>query len=206
MIASAFVIRLVSLAFSAGPFLWTLTPIGALDQLGCGVLLAYARHNPHDESLLRWIRFTGIAICGPLLALIVLMKSFGYSPAHLAIYLSIVACIFFAWLIDRALRGLEGRLGALLQVPGLAAAGRASYSAFLTHNFTALLIPPVPGFAEIINSNFRFVILITTTFVLAHLMVKYIEDPCGRYRKARFKMPVNTPLRTPSGPNELPAA
>ncbi len=208
MIASAFVFRLVSLAFSAGPFIWTLTPIGSFDQLGCGVLLAFARHNPTDQSLLKKIRFTGIAICGPLLAVIVLMKGFGYQPPYLPMYISIVACIFFAWLTDRSLRGINGRLGAILQVPWLAAAGRASYAAFLTHNFTVLLIPPIPGVAEILDTNFRFVILIPMTFALAHLMVNYIEEPFGRYRKARFKMSAPTPpLSTPSGPNtELPAA
>jgi len=194
MIASAFVFRLVSLAFSAGPFIWTLTPIGAFDQLGCGVLLAYARHEPDHESLLQKIRFAGAAICGPLLVLIVSMKCIGYKLPYHAIYISIVACIFFAWMTDRSLRGIKGRIGGLLRVPWLAAAGRASYSAFLIHNFTVLLIPGIPGVDKIIDSNFRFVILIPTTFFIAHLMVMYIEEPFGRYRKARFRMPANTPL------------
>lgn len=189
IIASAFVFRLVSLTFSAGPFEWTLVPLGALDQLGCGALLALVLHEKGREPLLRGIRFAGLVICGPLLLAIIVGRLFHHQLPHEAIYISLVACLFFAWMIDRCLHGVGGPPGSFLRLPWLAAAGRASYPAFLIHNFTGLLFPMVGLFAWIFDSGFKFVLLVPTTFALAHCISLYIEEPLSRFRKSRFRIP-----------------
>ena len=189
MIATAVVFRLVSLAFLAGPFVWTMVPLGALDQLGFGALLALARHDVVRMPLLRGIRTVGSLVCGPVVFGVVIGRIFGYEPPYLSIWISVVASLFFAWTIDRFLRGIGGPLGSFLRHPWLAAAGRASYPAFLIHSFTELLIPQISMIAWIFEHGLKFVILVPATFILAHLATCYIEEPLGRFRKSRYSMP-----------------
>ena len=188
-IASASAWTLVCWSYRLGPFYWTVTPIGAFDQFGFGALLALARAEPAHEGLRRIIRGWVAAPCGALLVALVGARAAGVVSAPFEVFwISAVGCLFFVWLIDRSLLGIDGPLGALLRNGIMAAAGRVSYSVFLLHNFTELLVPRIGFLGHLLDSDWRSIVLIPLTFALGHAMWTYIELPIARFRQARFRV------------------
>jgi peptidoglycan/LPS O-acetylase OafA/YrhL len=70
----------------------------------------------------------------------------------------------------------------------LAAAGRLSYSVFLIHSFTELLLPRVGWLGALLETDWRALVLIPLTFALAQAMWTYVEVPLARFRKRRFQI------------------
>jgi len=187
-IATASVWRIVCLEYRLGSFAWTVAPMATIDQLGFGALLALMRAEPSRETVLRLVRPLVAWPCGLVLLALVGARLGGIGAAPYEVFwISAVGCLFFMWLIDRSLRGIGGTAGALLRNPIAVAAGRMSYSVFLLHSFSDLLVPHVGALGALLDTNARSLVLIPLTFVLAHASWTYVEVPIARLRK-RFRV------------------
>ncbi len=187
--------RFVALHWPLPSFAWTMVPTMGLDQLGLGALLAYWRSAPEHERKLHALRRVGGPVCGTLMGLVVLGRLFRWEPPYSAMFMTTLSSLFFVWLIDRTLRGFEGKLTGFLRFRWLAEAGKVSYGAFLIHSFTELLLYLIPfaPLQTLLLSPWKAVVLIPVTFSLAYLSWILLEEPIARFRKARFKSPTPHP-------------
>ncbi len=194
-IALAIAGRFAALLLPLPDFAWTMLPTMGLDQLGLGALLAYWRSAPEHEKKLNVLRGIGLYGAGPLMALVVLGRFFHYKPPYESMFMTTLSSLFFVWVIDRTLRGLEGPLTGFLRLRWLAEAGKVSYGGFLIHSFTELLLYPIPFplLRALLSSPWKAVVLIPVTFGLAYLSWILLEEPIARFRKARFKPPTHHP-------------
>jgi len=158
---------------------WTLMPLGSVDWLAAGGLLAVCQHEGYEDRMAR----VG-AWCGPLVLFFILIRRFaGWEAPGYAIYVPTLASIFFLWLTSRARTGFNGSLGWLLDQKWLAHIGQMSYSIFLLHCFSELVVPHVGWFQTILSTDARMFILIPTTVALAWLSWKFIEQPIWRLKE-----------------------
>jgi len=158
---------------------WTLSPLGSVDWLAAGALLAVCQHDGYERRMARiggW--------CGPLvLGFIAVRYFFGWEAPGYAIYVPALGSLFFLWLISRARVGFNGIAGWMLDQRWLARIGQMSYSIFLLHCFSGLLIPQFDWLKPIMDSDARMIILIPATIGLASLSWKYIEQPILRLKE-----------------------
>jgi len=196
-IVSASVWRIVCLEYRLGSFAWTVAPMATIDQLGFGALLALMRAKPSCEKVLGLMRPAVAWSCGLVLLALVASRLGGIGEAPYEVFwISTVGCLFFMWLIDRSLRGIGGTAGALLRNPIAAAAGRMSYSVFLLHSFSDLLVPHVGVLGAMLETDARSLVLIPLTFALALATWTYVEVPIARVRK-RFQV-LSLPTSAPA--------
>ena len=182
MIALGPLYRLYCLLANLSPMEWLMFPAASFDQLGAGALMAVCVGQKFERPLAK----IG-AICGVLFfAAFALHTYTPFDPPLYAIYIPTLASFFFIWLVDLALHGgVRGRIGRWLETPILCRIGQISYSVFLLHNFTELLIPRVSWMNGIMHSEWRILILVPGTLLLAYLAWRFIEMPVYRYRKAK---------------------
>ena len=189
LIVSASAWRIICHQYYLGPFYWTVVPLSTFDQLGFGALLALVRAEPAYVGWLRRLRSVVAWPSGLVLASLVIGRLNGMVSAPYEVFwISVVGCLFFVWLIDRSLSGIGGPAGAVLRNRILAAAGRLSYSVFLIHSFTELLLPRTGWLGALLETDWRALVLIPLTFALAQAMWTYVEVPLARFRKRRFQI------------------
>ena len=177
------VYRLFCLGFSLGPIYWCVAPFASFDQLGCGALLAICTSRLFDPWLgRRLLAFAG-SVCLPLFGVILACKALGYNPPGCALYVSTVGSLAFIWLINRAETGFTGPVGAFLENPTLGYVGRLSYSVFLLHTFSSLLVPRWHFLNPLMNSDLRLLVLIPVSLLIAHLAYLLVESPIQRFRR-----------------------
>jgi len=177
---------------------WSVSPLSSCDAVGCGALLAVARMGMVGERVLPrlvWVaRWVGV----PGYIYLVCAKGLHRAPWYTEVVIPFLASLAFVWLAEKASRGFEGPVGALFNNESLAQIGRMSYSIFLIHNFTELLLPHVGVLGQILDSNYRFIVLIPGSVLLANLSWYWIERPIMELRR---RMPRPTlPLLTPDAP------
>lgn len=178
----------VGLLFADATAFWWLMPLPAgLDQLGAGALLALWQRE--GGTRLMWLRRIGLGLGGAVLVGMLIGNLLGHRVPLRDLYVPFCVSLFFVWLTDRGLRGIEGPVGWLLRWKPLAAAGRVSYAAFLFHNFTTLVLLPLPFLEPILTTNWRAFVLVPITFLLAQLSWVILEKPLSEYRKRRFEIP-----------------
>ena len=165
-----------------GTMWWFAFPLADLDSLGCGALLALCQRELPSRVHLPRAVFVGKRISGPILLGIVALKLFGIELPFSAIYIPLVASLFFMWLIHAVSKNSRGAASALLSWPLLSSVGRMSYSIFLFHNFTELLLPVSGIFGTVLATNFRVVILIPVTLFYGSLSWRFIEKPVLDWR------------------------
>jgi len=186
-IAVALIYR-VGLLFADARAFWWLMPLPAgLDQLGAGALLALWQREG-GKKLAR-LRLVGLWLGGAILLGMLIGNLSGHRLPLRDLYVPFCVSLFFVWLTDRTLQGIGGPVGWVLKWRVLAAAGQASYAAFLFHNFTSLLLLPIPFLEPILTTNWRAFILVPATFLLAQLSWVILEKPLSDYRKRRFATP-----------------
>ncbi len=168
---------------------WFATVPGQMDVLGLGALLAYWRWRPGAARRLHLLRRMGLWVGGLAVVGFVAVYFMGVTLPGRVFYFSLGVGLFAVWLIDKSLRGMGGVGGWFLRLPWVAAAGRVSYAAFLFHNFTELLLLPVPWLGAVMATGWKPVILIPFTFLLAQLSWVGLERPISEYRKRRFSLP-----------------
>ncbi len=171
---------------------WTVSPLASCDAVGCGALLAVARLGQVGEKVLPRLIWVTQWIGMPGYALLVMAKGFHVPPWYTEVVIPLVASLAFTWLAEKASRGFGGVMGMMLNNETMAHIGRMSYSIFLIHTFAELLLPHVGLMGTILDSNYRFLVLIPCTVALANLAWRWIERPIQnlRRRMPRPEMPV----------------
>jgi peptidoglycan/LPS O-acetylase OafA/YrhL len=162
---------------------WTVSPLASCDAVGLGALLGVARPGGAREKalprLLAAARWAGL----PGFALLLMAKGVRHAPWFTEIAIPLVAALAFVWLAEKASRGFGGVAGWLLNNEAMAHIGRMSYSIFLIHSFTELLLPHDGAWGRILDSNYRSLVLIPCTILLANLSWQYIERPIMEMRR-----------------------
>jgi peptidoglycan/LPS O-acetylase OafA/YrhL len=149
---------------------------------------------------LMWVaRWVGV----PGYLLLVLAKGLHEPPWYTEIAIPLAASLAFVWLAEKASRGVGGVVGRVLSNEGLARIGRMSYSIFMIHMFTGLLVPHVGVLGPILDSNYRCLVLIPATVALANLSWQWIERPIMEMRR---RMPRPTRATRPTLPVMTAAA
>jgi peptidoglycan/LPS O-acetylase OafA/YrhL len=118
----------------------TILPLGCMDSLGAGALLAWGREESRFHPQLRNRLTTLCAWVGlPVLALGLLAYNFEFLGGHLGLTWTVLTdlgvALATAWLVSRASRGMRGPIGKLLEFRPLAYMGTISYCVYLIHPF-----------------------------------------------------------------------
>ena len=169
--------RLLCLAFDASPLYWCVVPLASLDQLGCGALLALCNKDIVSKIAQQRIYWLAGRVCIPAFVLLLIGKCAGFNPAGSAIYVTTVASFAFLRLIHSTSVGYTGWLKAIFEMPILRHMGRMSYSIFLLHNFSELLVPRIGILRAILDSPYKGLLLFPLTILLAHIAWRIIEKP-----------------------------
>jgi peptidoglycan/LPS O-acetylase OafA/YrhL len=170
---------------------WSVNPLSSCDAVGCGALLAVARLGLVNKNVLPRLLWVARWFAVPSFLLLVIAKGIHQPPWYTEIVIPFVASLAFVWLSEKASRGFTGPIGTLLNNELLAHIGRMSYSIFLIHCFTELALPHVGVLGQILDSNYRFLVLIPCTVLLANIAWSWIEKPIQdlRRRMPRPEMP-----------------
>ena len=181
---------------------WTVSPLASFDAVGCGALLAVARLGLVGEKALPRLMWTARWVGVPGYLLLVALKGIHQPPWYTEVVIPLVASLAFVWLTEKASRGFDGSVGKILDNRAMAHIGRMSYSIFLIHTFTELLLPHVGILGRILDSNYRCLALIPCTVLLANLAWYWIEKPIQelRRRMPRPEMPVMTAVAVAAVP------
>ncbi|SRR5579862_64522 len=166
--------------FGMGTMYWFAFPVADLDSLGCGVVLALCQLDKESRFFLQRALNAGSKVGGPILALVVGLKILGIELPLNAVYIPLVASLFFLWLIHQVSVGNER--WSLLNLQPLQAVGRMSYSIFLAHNFTELLIPNWGALNAVMDTDGRILVLIPATLLLGACSWRFIESPILAWR------------------------
>lgn len=183
------VYRLLCLLFNTSPIGWCVVPFASFDLLGCGALLALCTRNVLGKAAQDRILWVAGRICMPAFLLLLAGKFIYINAPGSAVYIGTVASLAFMWLIHRTSMGFVGWGKVILENPLLSHMGRMSYSIFLLHNFTELLIPKIGILRPLLASNFKAVLLIPLTVLLAHVCWRLIETPILSFRRKYASAP-----------------
>ncbi|HWB60078.1 MAG TPA: acyltransferase [Chthoniobacteraceae bacterium] len=165
--------------FNLSPLYWFVVPISSFNALGAGALLSLcAAKVPGDAAMARIRWWTG-KVCAPVFVALLACKFFGCVPPGFTLYAGLIASLAFIHFIERVMTvpARSGPARMIFENRFLAHVGRMSYSIFLLHEFTELLIPKFPAVQAVLHSDYRIVLLMPCTILLAHLSWKFIESP-----------------------------
>ncbi len=176
---------------------WSVSPLSSCDAVGCGALLAVARLGMVGDKVLERLLWTARWVGAPVYLLLILAKGLHLTPWYTEVVIPLVASLSFMWLAEKASRGFGGVVGMMLNNETMAHIGRMSYSIFLIHTFAELLLPHVGLMGRILDSNYRFLVLMPCTVALANLAWKWIERPIQELRR-RMPRPELPGLAGPS--------
>ena len=177
---------------------WTVAPQASCDAVGLGALLAVARLEKVGESVLPALTWVARWVGVPGFVALMALKGFHAQPWYTVVVIPLVGSLAFVWLAEMASRGFGGVAGRVFNNGTLARIGRMSYSIFMLHTFTELLLPHVGWLGQALDSNYRFLVLIPGTVGLASLSWNYIERPIMELRR---RMPKPTmPEIAPEAP------
>ena len=187
---------------------WSVSPLSSCDSVGCGALLAVARMGMAGEKVLPRLTWVARWVGVPGSLLLLFAKGVHAQPWYTEIVVPSLASLAFMGLAEKASRGFAGVVGAVFNNPVLAHIGRISYSIFLIHTFTELLLPHSGVLGGILRSNYRFLVLIPCTVALANVAWYWIERPIQdiRRRRAAPALPSATPALAPVVLRSAPGA
>jgi peptidoglycan/LPS O-acetylase OafA/YrhL len=190
LIACGPLYRLGCLWFSAPPIYWCVVPLASFDQLGCGALLALCIHRGISRENVARIEWFAGRIAVPVFLLLVAAKFAGIDPVYSAIYASLAASFTFFKLTALAAKGNAGLPLSILAMPWICHVGRISYSIYLLHDFTELLLPKSGMLDAVLHSNYRVLVLIPLTVLIAHVAWCLVEAPLVSVRKKLLPVPI----------------
>ena len=172
------------LVFDASPLYSTVAPFASFDQLGCGALLALCAKDMVSKTVQSRIHWLGLGhICVPAFVLLLIGKSVNFNPTGSSIYIGTIASFAFIQLIQCTTTGFSGWAKVIFENPLLSQMGKMSYSVFLLHNFTELLVPKIGILKPLLESNYKGLLLIPLTALLAHVAWRMIENPILSFRR-----------------------
>ena len=175
--------RFLCFIFDASPLYWCVAPFASFDQLGCGALLALCTKDMVGKAWQARVYWAASRICVPIFALLLIGKILDFNPPGSSIYISTIASFAFIQLIHRTMQGYSGWLKIIFENRFLSHIGTMSYSIFLLHNFTELLVPKTAIFRAVLASDYKAMLLIPVTVLLAQIAWRIIEKPVLTFRR-----------------------
>jgi peptidoglycan/LPS O-acetylase OafA/YrhL len=166
---------------------WDQMPIGSLDSLAMGSLLALAfRDGPSPERLQQLLRTIALPVG---FAGFILLHWYASRTGEVRLLLAgqeLAFALICCWLIAGAYRGFAGPAARLLEARSIVYLGRISYGIYAYH----MLIPwiltrvlravggtlPPPGFARLLVASF-------VTVTLAALSWRFLEAPINALKR-----------------------
>jgi peptidoglycan/LPS O-acetylase OafA/YrhL len=179
---------------------WTVFPLSSCDSVGLGALLAVARLGLVNSTVLPRLLKVAFWVGVPMTLYLIVAKGLHQAPWYTEIAIPFTASLAFVSLSEKASRGFSGMLGRVLNNAHLAHIGQMSYSIFLLHNFTELLVPHTGFLGAIMATNWRCLILMPLTTFLASISWKYIESPIQELRRRMPKPELRTSGAIPPMP------
>ena len=141
-------------------FWWFAPPLSMLPALGAGALLSLCMAGMPGQAAAR-VQWWAGNVFSPLFLALVAGKFFGVVPPGFSIFIGPVSSLAFIHFIRLAMdaprRG--GVAGRIFGNAALAHVGRMSYSIFLLHDFTELLLQRLPVLQPVLHSGFRVALL-----------------------------------------------
>jgi len=199
--------RFLCFIFDASPLYWCVAPFASFDQLGCGALLALCTKDVVGKAAQARIYWLAGRVCVPAFVLLLIGKIISFNPPGSSIYISTIASFAFIQLIHRTTKGYSGWLKTIFENRFLSHIGTMSYSIFLLHNFTELLVPKIGIFRNILSSNYKAMLLIPLTILLAQIAWRIIEKPILTFRrKYTATAPAPAYTHSPGMPGISPVA
>jgi peptidoglycan/LPS O-acetylase OafA/YrhL len=153
-------------------------PMGCLDALGIGALLAVA--GPGSATLEK----LGLRLGSILWLMLVAAHLFVPMPRIELVYSRTVVALFSLGLVAGAARGFGGPFGWLLQARPIVYLGTISYGLYLYHNLTPRLLSrflPSLGLAE--HGPGHIVLLIASTVLIATVSWFFYEYPMNSLKR-----------------------
>jgi len=190
LIALAPLYRVGCFLANASPLYWCVVPCASFDQLGCGALLALCTEKAIGTTAAGMIHSVARNFFLPVFMVLLVCKSWNVELPFSAIYIGTVASFAFLWLVNRAARGFSGPVGRLMESPMLGHVGRMSYAIYLLHDFTELLVPRTGMVRLLLESNYKALLLIPLTILVAHIAWRFIESPILSLRRKYILAPV----------------
>ncbi len=175
--------RMLCYAQNLSAINWSVFPLSSCDAVGCGALLAVARLGMVNHKVLPRLVWVSRWIGVPMTVLLMLAKGIHQPPWYTEVVIPFVASLAFVSLSEKASRGFGGPVGKFLNNGFLAQVGQMSYSIFLIHTFTELLLPRVGPLGPILDSNYKFLVLIPVTVFIAYIAWRWIERPIQDIRR-----------------------
>lgn len=178
MIAASILYRLIAVVVGLNDIAVGALPIGCLDALGIGALLAVL--GPRRGSLER----VGLRVGGLL--------TFALLIAHLAhplrrpelVYSRAIIALFAAGLVSGAARGFGGVFGRFLRAASVVYLGTISYGMYLYHDLTPRVVPSLFLRLGIAPRGVLFiVVLILATVALATVSWFFYEYPINGLKR-----------------------
>lgn len=163
-------------------------PLSCLDTFGMGALLAVLRYHGLDEARRKVGQFGFVAGLLGLAAMVALyQRGILDDSTRVFVFGSIGALLYFA-VIDKAVGGLPGVLGAAVHSGLFRRVGRVSYGIYLFHPLlwkllNYLLQEWLPCLLPYLY--LRILLLVLCSFAAATLSSRFVEEPFHRL-KTRF--------------------
>ena len=162
-------------------------PLGSLDALGLGALLAFYTHN-HDQfnhSKQNLCKF-GLWVCLPLLIAFTII-SFAFRGTVLLNILikPTILAIFFIWLVSSAAKGFGGVLGKFLELKPLVFIGKISYGIYIYHYFMNPIYDMISWHLNLPDSIPLLLVIalkVAASFAIAILSWFFIERPINNLK------------------------
>jgi peptidoglycan/LPS O-acetylase OafA/YrhL len=179
---------------------WGLLPLGCLDSLGGGALLALAADPAYVDPRVR-DRCLRLAwrIGLPALVVLRLLHVTGDDDGTPVVFVlqGLAMSLLFVSVVARAADGFRGRAGAVLDFRPLALLGTVSYAVYLFHNFVPALLDlrhRVGGVPRAVE----FLVNVVVTISLATLSWRWFERPInGLKRSVPYVRPRATAAAVP---------
>lgn len=166
-------------------------PMGSLDVLGIGALLAIIQHTPEAypniQRIFRrhgaWLGLAGLAMLG---AFEYFRQANGMSLLLQGVFLNTLCAPLCAWLVAGGIRGFPGPGGRFLEIRPLCYFGKISYGVYVLHPLVADLLQythetagiPVPA-----NPVLRFLLLIALSTAFASVSWHCFEKPINDLKR-----------------------
>lgn len=174
LIIAMIVIAPISRLMIGGP-MNSVLPLGCVDALGAGALLALPPTRPSMMRAGAWIGF-------PLALGALVFRAAGYSGVPLEVALDFGVSLTAAWIVGRAAAGFSGAVGVFLTARPIAYLGTISYGLYLYHGFMPYVLGRyVTGFVEM-SSPARAVMLTMVTVMTAAVSWRVFESPILRLK------------------------
>jgi peptidoglycan/LPS O-acetylase OafA/YrhL len=162
-------------------------PVGCLDLLGAGALLAYMYEFPDEFKRSKAILKVCGVLGGTVAALYCIAGAIDAPPSGMeTVVLPTALGMFFVFVVDGAARGFGGPLGAFLLSRPMSYLGKISYGLYLLHPFVSYALSKI----DVIGAPEKrpvvhLVVVSLATVALASVSWRLVENPFNR-RKSKY--------------------